>query len=93
MVSEFYWGGGRKCLWITANKNLVDNIEKECIEFLAGYVPVKYWKLSTLLKEDLDADYLEILRVTYRELVQVAKVKVIEDWLGEDYEGLVKLLL
>lgn len=89
IVYEYYVGGGRRCVWVTVNRGLFANaIESIC--YLVPEVNVKVWEgVGSLIIGSELQDKLEILHVTYRDLVSIQNAQKLESWLGVDFDGLV----
>lgn len=92
MVLEYYRSGGRKCLWIVAKKSpCVAQCTTECRTFMQDVKPaaIKFQELNRNLRPIKD-DQMIMLRATYDQLAEVPNAMLVEEWLGKDYDGMVR---
>lgn len=83
--------GGRRCLWVTASDGLFDNAINSMDEIFGGedMAPAILLRRIQLETHRSQREKIEVLLVTYRDLVECDKAKTIEKWLGKSYSGLV----
>lgn len=93
-MKEYFYRGERRCLWVTASTKLFGKVKDDVSAvFMANpNVAINYSTLAEFQKRDNSK--MDLLQITYRDLVETRNAKRVEDWLVDDnYDGLVIIFL